>query len=315
MRVRCTCSTMSGGFTCPSPGTSRVCQMELGKISRQGTKMKSAAVLAAFGFCFCAIAFAEATPPPPSAVDRFPSTITETECQGEQCIPQDEKKGTWVFHEYLGDAHWSDGAVAKLVIERFDESGVAMPRIDLGTSTSYGMTAVYTGTLKGNRIEGTVVWSWSGHWNDQHPSGKWSATVEGITLAPPPAQALPIPTSLTECEANQCAPIVRTRFPGPGSQRGDVKLQHGNQFARSLPLLEICDSADGKTGRRIDCQRGISYRLEWLCAEPYRVQHEQGRSHRAYASYGRSSRMQQHTGELDCPRGHGYADERLSLRR
>jgi enterochelin esterase family protein len=221
-------------------------------------KMKSAAVLAAVGFCSCSIVFAQATLPLPSAVAKFPSTITETECQGEQCIPQDETKGTWVFHGYLGDAHWSDGAVAKLVIERFDEGGITIRRIDLGTSTAYGMTAVYTGTLKGNRIEGTVVWSWSGHWNDQHPSGKWSATIEDITQAPLPAQALPIPTSLTECEANQCA---------EGREGGCAWVFHGtegeghchNGAVEKLVIKKF--DTDGIVILRADPPNSISYGL------------------------------------------------------
>ena len=167
--------------------------------------MKSTSALAALAFSVCTFAFAQTLPSLPGSVDKFPSAITESECQGEQCAPNSETHGTWVFHGYLGDAQWSNGATAEIVVERFDDGGVVLRRIDLPMSTSFGLTAVYTGTLKGNRIEGSVVWSWSGHWNDTHPSGKWSASVQDIVQAPPPAPTIPIPASLTECEANQCA--------------------------------------------------------------------------------------------------------------
>ncbi len=167
--------------------------------------MKLVSAYAGLALSVCTIAFAQTAPPSPGAVNKFPSAITETECQGDQCATNSETHGTWAFHGYLGNAEWSNGATAEIVVERFDEGGVVMRRIDLPMSTSFGLTAVYTGTLKGNRIEGTVVWSWSGHWNDTHPSGKWSATVDGILQAQPAAQALPIPATLTECEANQCA--------------------------------------------------------------------------------------------------------------
>jgi enterochelin esterase family protein len=196
---------MSDGFMRLFPGTACSRELGFGNGCRQGFDMKSASAFIALPFALCAAVFAQTVPPSPGAVDKFPSAITETECQGEQCADNNETHSTWVFHGYLGNAQWSNGATAEIVLERFDDGGVVMHRIDLPMSTSFGLTAVYTGTLKGNRIEGTVVWSWSGHWNDTHPSGKWSATVKEILQMQPPARPLPIPATLTECEANQCS--------------------------------------------------------------------------------------------------------------
>src|SRR5580765_235782 len=134
----------------------------------------------------------------PAAV-AIPILSRLTECEGKQCSPGSEGEGTWQFHGLLGDAQWNNGAVAKLVIQQFDSASIVIRRIDLPNSSSYGLTAVYTGKLHGNRIDGSVVWSWNGHWDDQHPSGQWFATLlKDVNPASSPAPAIPIPPSLTE---------------------------------------------------------------------------------------------------------------------
>jgi len=152
--------------------------------------------------------------------DMFPSALTETECEGSPCAPGSGSAATWVFHGLSGDALWGNGAVAKLAVVRFDADGIVIQRIDLPTSSTYGSTAIYTGTLHGDHIEGSVVWSWSGHWNGGQPSGKWSATVQNVSPSAAPAAAIPIPAALTECDVNQCAP------GGPG---GCAWVFHGNK--------------------------------------------------------------------------------------
>ncbi len=169
---------------------------------------------AVLGFAVLSIvSFTLASPPahgqaaqPANSAAALPSAMTETECTGEQCVPDGKVSGTWTFSGILGTADWSNGAEAKVVIERFDEGGVEFRRIDLPTSTSYGLSAVYKGSLRGDRVEGTVVWSWNGHWNDEHPTGHWSAEIRRSGSALPPAEAINIPPSLIECEADQCAP-------------------------------------------------------------------------------------------------------------
>jgi enterochelin esterase-like enzyme len=220
--------------------------------------MKSASVLAGLLFLLGAHAPAQPATPSPVTTMKLPSALTETECEGNQCASVGESVGAWVFHGSLGDAQWSNGAAAKLVIERFDEGGIDIRRIDLPNSSSYGLTAVYTGTLQGNRIEGSVIWSWNGHWNDLHPSGKWSATVQDVTQAPPPAPAIQIPTSLTECEANQCA---------QGREGGCVWEFHGMEGAArcrngatAMLVIQQFD-ANGIIILRTDPPNSISYGL------------------------------------------------------
>lgn len=135
-----------------------------------------------------------------------PGVMTESECMGNECVPDSKTSGVWKFSGVLGNAKWNTGSEARIVVERFDEGGVDIRRIDLPNSSTYGMTAVYTGTLKGDRIEGDVVWSWSGHWNDEHPPGHWFAMIEKSVPASSLAAAIQIPHALAECEADQCAP-------------------------------------------------------------------------------------------------------------
>ncbi len=160
----------------------------------------------AFAFLFpllCVFVSAQTTPPSSIPAIKLPAAMTEVDCHEGQCAAGDQRDGTWTFHGWLGEGEWNDGASATLVIKQFDADGIEIRRIDLPNSSSYGLTAVYTGTLHGNRIEGSVVWSWSGHWDGTHPIGKWSATLEGVRPAPPLAVEN-IPHLLTECEADQC---------------------------------------------------------------------------------------------------------------
>ncbi len=222
--------------------------------------MKSLSSSVAFLILFSILAQGQTVPRSPAHAVLFPSALTEVECEGgqSQCTHRDEIKGTWVFHGSLGSAQWANGAVAQVVIERFDAGGVDIRRIDLPDSSSYGLTAVYKGTLHGDRIDGTVVWSWNGHWNDRHPSGRWFATVQGVRQTPPPAAAIKIPTSLIECEVEQCA---------PGREGGCSWVFHGLQGesrCRNGAIAKLAVqqfNADGIIIRRTDLRKSHSYGL------------------------------------------------------
>ncbi len=165
-----------------------------------------AAIPALFASLAPAFAQSQAAQPATPAAIAVPAVIAEIECMGSQCVPDPKISGTWKFSGVLGAADWNNGAEARVVVERFDADGVDIRRIDMPLSTSYGLTAVYTGTMHGNRIEGDVVWSWSGHWNDEHPIGHWTAVIQRSAPLPPPVEAIRIPNALIECEADQCAP-------------------------------------------------------------------------------------------------------------
>jgi enterochelin esterase-like enzyme len=196
-----------------------------------------------------------------SAAIAFPTAITEMECTGDQCVPDSTTTGMWKFSGALGNAEWNNGSEARVVIERFDQGGVDIRRIDMPTSTSYGLTAVYKGTLHGDRIEGSVVWSWSGHWNDEHPTGHWSAVIEKSLPVPSAAHAIKIPAALSECEADQCAPGREGgclwTFNG---MQGEASCRNGAHFNLDVQKFDT----DGIVLRRVELPDSISPGLSAL---------------------------------------------------
>jgi enterochelin esterase-like enzyme len=221
--------------------------------------MRVVFLLAAFFILPSAFAPAQTTSSALPSASNLPSSLVETECEGSQCAPTRGNQGIWVFHGSLGDAQWSsNGAAAKLVILRFDAGGIDIRRIDLPDSSSYGLTAVYKGTLHGDRIDGAVVWSWNGHWNDQHPSGRWVATVQNLSSTPLSAPPLTIPRAVTECEINQCA---------PGHKGGCVWVFHGSEGeaqcrdGSTAKLFVQQFDANGIVIRRTDLPGSPSYGL------------------------------------------------------
>lgn len=191
----------------------------------------------------------------------LPAQLTETECRVDQCAAAAGNSAAWEFHGLLGDAQWSDGSSATLVLERYDAAGIVIRRIDLPNSASYGLTAVYKGKLQGDRIEGSVVWSWSGHWDDHHPTGHWSAILQGATQPPRSLLQPAIPSTLTECENDQCA---------PGREGGCVWILHGsegefrgnNGALAKLSILQF--DSDGIVILRTEMPKSVSYGLSAL---------------------------------------------------
>jgi enterochelin esterase-like enzyme len=206
---------------------------------------------------FAQIPATQPAAPPAIAV---PAVITEMECMGRQCVPDAKISGAWNFNGILGIADWNDGAEARVVVERFDEGGIDIRRIDLPNSSSYGQTAVYTGTLNGNRIEGDVVWSWSGHWNDEHLVGHWSAVIEKSTPSPL-AEAIKIPAALNECEADQCAPGRTGGCLWTFKDReGEARCRDGAHFRLDVQKFDT----DGIVLRRTELPDSVSVGLTAL---------------------------------------------------
>ena len=111
---------------------------------------------------------------PVAGAGNLPTKLTE--CESGQCVPGGGGPGDWTFNGRQGHGEWRlQGAKANLTIERFDFDDVVIRREDVVGRTP-GITAIYTGKIQGNRIEGNVTWSWPGHWN-KSPSSTWYATV------------------------------------------------------------------------------------------------------------------------------------------
>jgi hypothetical protein len=91
-----------------------------------------------------------------------------SECESQVC-------GTWTLSGKTGRAQWPSGAVAALQVERYDFDGITIRRTDDAGQTR-GLTAIYTGKVEGNHIDGKVTWTWPGHW-DKSPSSTWFAII------------------------------------------------------------------------------------------------------------------------------------------
>jgi hypothetical protein len=93
------------------------------------------------------------------------------------CEGQDRQTcGTWTFSGSQGTGRWDNGAVADLLVQQFDPDWIIIRRSDPPGGATPGLTAIYRGKLTGDRIAGTVTWTWLGHWNKQ-VEGTWSATL------------------------------------------------------------------------------------------------------------------------------------------
>ena len=222
--------------------------------------VKLSCILAVSAGLASAFAQAPASQTAGGATLSVPPVITESECMGSSCSSETGVNGIWKFSGVLGNADWNNGAQARIIVTHLDENNIELQRIDLPNSSSYGLTAVYTGMLAGDRVEGTVVWAWSGHWNDEHPSGHWSAVVQKAA-SPPLPKPVEIPHSLVECEADQCAPGrqggCRWTFHG---MEGESHCRNG---ASSKLEVEKFDS-DGIVIRRTELPDSVSVGLTAL---------------------------------------------------
>jgi enterochelin esterase family protein len=229
-------------------------------LSLRGAAVMFARILVLFAFLVPVFALSQAAQLATPAAIAVPAVITEMECMGSQCVPDAKISGTWNFSGILGTANWNNGAEARVIVQRFDEGGVDIRRIDMPNSSSYGQTAVYKGTVHGDRIEGDVVWSWNGHWNDEHPIGHWSAAIERSAPSPP-AEATKIPAALNECEADQCAP---GRTGGClwtfNDRQGEARCRDGAHFKLEVQKFDT----DGIVMRRTELPDSVSAGLTAL---------------------------------------------------
>jgi hypothetical protein len=146
----------------------------------------------------------------PAQAQTVPGKMSE--CEGTRC------DGIWTFNGQTGSATWASGARANLTVERFEAVGILIRRIDV-SGTTPGLTAVYTGKLSANHIEGDVTWTWPGHWN-KPAVGKWSATIDGpapVSVAMPQSAAKQPATAASRASgaAPQSPPIIENGLSIP----------------------------------------------------------------------------------------------------
>lgn len=109
-----------------------------------------------------------------------PLPAAMTECEPEGCIIQLK------FQEAQAEAHWGNGAVGNLTIEKYAGQTITMRRTDTAGGSA-GLNGVYTGTRTGNDFAGTMTWTWPGHGDLSNGTLNWTAT--------PWATADPVPVS------------------------------------------------------------------------------------------------------------------------
>jgi hypothetical protein len=177
-----------------------------------------------------------------------PVPHTLVECERNQCRADGSGGALWTFHGQEGTGRWQDGALASLTVKRYGPSGVAIVRIDPPGSTTPGMRAVYNGTIRGNRIEGSVVRTWPGHWS-RPVAGTWYAIVGGGNAAAassnpksaPPAQPIP------------AKPPTPATTPNPPAVAGGHASSGDKSTAASGD-----ESCDGGAGHTVTSEESVS---------------------------------------------------------
>jgi len=117
----------------------------------------------------------------------------------------------WTFSGVAGTATSPDSSdpsrltPSRLTIDKFDSASIVVQRVDDSGPTA-GLSAVYTGSVHGTQISGTVRYSWPGH-PDYFATGAWAAVLQDAVAATPPlaasAPAAPLatlPPNLLVCE-------------------------------------------------------------------------------------------------------------------
>jgi TPR repeat protein len=108
-----------------------------------------------------------------ASADDVPATMRQ--CEGNLC--ESGGGGTWTFNGRTGKARWTIGVQADLTVERYDNGEVIIRRVDDPTGSTRGATAIYKGTVKGNRIEGSVDYNWPGHFDHGRLTRPWYALI------------------------------------------------------------------------------------------------------------------------------------------
>jgi TPR repeat protein len=122
---------------------------------------------------------AAALVPPPADVTHL--RVRLTECEGDQCGPNGGGGAVWLLNGQDGYGGWKYGAFTNLSVQKFDNDEVVILRSDPIGSYSGGLTAVYKGERRGDRIDGYVTWTWPGHFNGQDTaSSTWFADVSPV---------------------------------------------------------------------------------------------------------------------------------------
>jgi len=175
----------------------------------------SAACRIFVGFAFsCTLALAQT----------IPARLSECETYG--C------GGDWRFNDRKGTAHWPNGAEAELTVERWDQDQVIIRRKDISAQT-LGATAVYTGKINGNRIEGEATYTWPGHWGNKPVVVQWNAVIndEPVPGEPKaPAESAPKASASVRGQVPDLNGIWKLLGPQPVANLAFAVVQQGTDL-------------------------------------------------------------------------------------
>ena len=190
-----------------------------------------------------------------------PTRILACESTNDSCKRPDAHLDlVWVFNGAEGTATSpANPAGSRITIERFDSDSIVVRRVDEAGPTA-GLTALYTGTVHGTHMVGTVQRSWPGH-PDYPANANFSAVLQdqlGATVQAPVASdnstspAGTLPTELLVCENNGVCNAAWLLHGSEGT---------GTWFARNptrAKLTVIRSAPDDILIRRTDTTDGVS---------------------------------------------------------
>lgn len=159
-----------------------------------------------FGFSTALVLIRLASPALLDAQNASPSRMFICESADEACSQPDARFAiTWTFDGTQGMATSTPGmAGARLTIDRLDGNSIMIRSVQ-ENGPKAGLTGIYTGSIRGNHLGGTVEWAWPGH-SGYPAKGVFSGFFQDQRGAPNPADvvsaasALAMPTELLVCE-------------------------------------------------------------------------------------------------------------------
>ena len=207
--------------------------------------------------------FAQAAPP---------TRILVCESTNDSCKrPNAQLDLTWVFNGVEGTATSpANPAGSRVTIEKFDSDAIVVRRVDDAGPTA-GLTAVYTGTVNGTHMIGTVQRSWPGH-PDYPATAIFSAVLQDQLAASTQAPAasssskplVALPTELLVCENNgSCnAAWILNGSEGTGTWFARTTTKANLTVLRSEPdylLIRRTDTTDAVTANYAGSLHGDHY--------------------------------------------------------
>jgi hypothetical protein len=211
-----------------------------------------------------------------------PTRILACESTNDSCKRPDARLDlVWVFNGTEGTATSpSNPTGSRITIERFDSDSIVVRRVD-----DSGLTALYTGTVHGTHMSGTVQRSWPGH-PDYPANGSFSAILQdqlGVSEQPTAAssgstsgsQANGLPTELLVCDNNgYCnAAWVIHGSEGTATWFAQKPVRAKLTVLRSAPdaiLIHRADTTDSVSANYAGSLRGDHYSgtIIWSTAHP-----------------------------------------------